>query len=211
MANRVPTSGRLLARLRNNLLPNGDFGSAPTFVAPTTANGVFIDGTASGSFTNNTYIWRSNINANSMAFQFDTSVQFNGMNSLKVSNTDTTGNGYATTGTGPSLLPVQPSTQYVFSAYAKTDNVPTNGVGAFIAFFDKNGSFVDGSFTNFLSGTNDFTLITTTFTTPSNVIKAEVQLLNFVSGNICTAWFSNASLWYVSAPPRVPATNRNLI
>lgn len=186
---RNQSSATYSSRGSANLVPNGSFETAPPFTAATTANGVYIDGTADGSAVDDTYTWRTNVSAASMAFQFDDSEFVDGSNSIKVSTTDATGRGYVTTGTGALLLPAEASMAYTVSAFIKTNNVAADGARIFVAYFDSGQSFLDGFFTDALTGTNDWTFIENNFTTHASTAFVEVQLLNHVAGNVSDAWF----------------------
>lgn len=206
---RVAASGRVAIRLRGNIIKNGDFEDVPTFVAEQTQDN-WIDGTATGSSTDTGFHWRANLNAGTMAFRFDPTTKFAGTASMKVSTTNATGRGYASTGTGDQLIGISPSVSYTIKTMIKTNNVATDGVGIFAAFFNSSKSFVDGSFSSFITGTNDWQLLTHTFTTHASAAYIEIQLLNFVAGNTSDAWFDNVFLQRTNWPNRVVASNRNL-
>lgn len=66
---------------------NSNFENAPSFTAAATTAARWIDGTATGSTTNDQYRWGTNILSANSSVQFDSSTSNSGANSLKVAKT----------------------------------------------------------------------------------------------------------------------------
>jgi len=109
-----------------NLVLNGDFLNTPPFTAATTSSGRWIDGTAAGSTSNETWHWYIG-KGGTTAAQFDPSQGTGSSQAMKVrllSNSSYAeirgdANGYYQT-RGISL---QPNTRYRMSGYMKSENV----------------------------------------------------------------------------------------
>ena len=152
--------------------------------------------TTVGWIENEKYHWYANQVATAWSAEFDTAVTRTGTKTLKVSTTDTTGRPYINQDPAGLLKNVlshaariKPSTQYVFSCYAKTTNVASGSV--YIRCSQRNASngqltIVD---TNALTGTNDWTLLTATFTSDATAVFCPFQLQNITAGNVSDAWF----------------------
>lgn len=177
---------------------NGDFEDYPTVnSAATDTAGRWIDGTQAGS-TTRTWYWAiptAGISGTGVAnAQFDTSVKRNGAASMRlntVSNTIAIASfrtNSPTTGSLPlETFPILPNQLYRVEGYLKTDSVATNG--AFIDFrqFGSDATNLATTSTNKLSGTNDWTYVSATFT--SNAAAAWGTLL------IRNQTTSAASVW----------------
>lgn len=182
------------------LVRNYDFEFVPPFTAAQTADG-WIDGTATGSATNDVYGWWASPRATAIAVQFDTTVSHSGSSSLKISTTNVTGRArIATTMQSvgqivanstnlPYLIPVAPSTTYKVSAWLKTTTV----VGASIALTELNASFVVGAniALSSIAGTNGWTYVTASGATSVTGIYLSVGLANDTAGNVSDAWFDD--------------------
>lgn len=202
-----PFDGNLPASPRQyvngNLLKNGDFKYQPPFVAATTTSTRWVDGTAGGSTTNNSFGWWMWVIAGTGSAQF-VPQSTTDRSSIKLSTTDTLGR--VQTRTAPSntdplassatpfLIPIQPNTEYTFSGFIKTSNAATNSVYAY--FRELNGvraKIVDNASPKF-SGTNDWTYFEQRFTTSSTARNAMISLLIDVAGNVSDAWFADIKL-----------------
>lgn len=207
---RVPANG--------NLVKNFNFEVAPTFVAATTTQGRFVDGTASGAITNATYKWKGQSGAGATAVQFDPTVSHSGTYSMKLSALDVTGSFYVDVGAGIAssepvatlqlyAIPIIGLTSYTLTGWVKTNNVPTNGAFLQLATYGIDGTRINnvGSSVK-LTGTNDWTQITITTTVGSAAVWATVGLMKNVAGNISDAWFDDIYLAPTTNPGRVPIT-----
>lgn len=204
----VPAKAR--TEVNANLIRNGDFEYRPPFTAATTAAGTYIDGTAAGSAMNNLFgSWAIPTGAITAAAEvrFDPTTSRSGSGSLKLSSLDATGKVVVSNGKSGSspaaadLYPVLPNTSYTFSEWVKTTNAATNSVFSDIRQYSGAISTVVTTSTTKLSGTNDWTLLTTTFTTNANT--RYIQLLHRieVAGNVSSAWFDDIVL-----KPTTPVT-----
>lgn len=152
---------------------NGDFEISPTFVAAQTGNN-WIDGTATGSSTNDAYGWYSSTNATT-SVRFDTTVSHSGSKSIKISQTAGSGsvNVYNFPGTWNAtnskwLIPIKPSTIYTYSFWYKLD--VTSAVTGFIpkatlSTADFTNTSKDGSA---ITSTTNWTQYSLTFTSGAN-------------------------------------------
>src|SRR5882672_4340678 len=110
-----------------NLIFNGDFESAPSFTAATTTTARWIDGTAAGSTTADTWGWAMNNHTGTSQIQFDSSVSHAGANSLKLSTLATASRadaGIATAVNAANIakygIPALASTTYTVSFFQQT-------------------------------------------------------------------------------------------
>jgi hypothetical protein len=184
----------------DNLVINGDFESVPTFTAATNVNGRWIDGTASGSSaTEGPYKWACILgsSASSCSWQFDSTVSHSGTTSLKIDITNATGfaniSNYSASPTWENAIPCLPSTSYTLSAWVKTTTAPAGG--SYIQLRTLTGSFttISTNSSSFLVGTNDWTLLTVTFTTESTA-RFIAPLLRTSTGQASTTWFDDVTL-----------------
>ena len=191
--------------VNGNLIYNGNFEYLPSSNVATTTSSRWMDGTASGSLTNGIFGWFASYPANNASVFFDTTVRYNKYPTIKLSTLDATGRARAwttnnattsavTASARPYMIPLRPKTSYTLSAYAKTNNV----VGTSMSIYQYTGDWITsattGTSTNAISGTNDFTLLTLTWTTNADCAWAEVILRNDTAGKISDAWFGNISL-----------------
>jgi hypothetical protein len=185
-------------------LLNSTFESAPAFTAAQTADG-WIDGTATGSATTNTYGWWASPRATAIAVQFDNTTSHSGTNSLKLSTTNTTGRarvfnvpasaGTVTAASSPYFIPVIGGQTYTLTGWCKTNNVAA--AGAFLEIVEVNSSFVVGTSTgsNSLTGTNAaWTQLTATVTVAAGTAFLAVDMQNATAGNVSDAWFDDLVL-----------------
>lgn len=200
MKSRNTATGRKTA---NPKFKNNDFENAPVFVAATAPAGQkWVDGTASGSTTDDTYGWAADMFAGATSVQFDGSTSKSGLYSLKMSATNSTGRVWV--GIRPSvaqreatiaeiqkyLIPVKPLTTYKVTFWIKTRNVATNSAFLTIAEYRANNVNVTNDSLKF-SGTNEWTQVTMSFTTASNTTYIEPRLKLTVAGNVSSVWFDN--------------------
>lgn len=188
----------------DNLLINGDFESAPTFVAATTTTSTWIDGTAAGSTaTTGPYGWGLFGASLSTSAQFDTAQTKTGQYSLKLSTLSanricTVAPQIAVTTQGiPSALP---GTTYSYSFWMKTNKTSGDSAGAYVDFLERNGAGNAGAshLSTQVNTTTDWTYYSGSFTTASTCRFITPKL--FVEGNtgtatlIMDAWFDDITL-----------------
>lgn len=215
------TPSRKRKAVGGSLVFNGDFEINPVLVAGTTPASRWIDGTASGSTAARSVFGWSIPSAGvgvSASASFDTTVYRSGSCSMKLDVADTSGSisvgqslNAGTSAATDDLFILEPSTSYTLTGYIKTINVPTNG--AFIDVREHSGSYanVATNSTNKLSGTNDWTRVTVTFTTNATTRFGQVLLRNNVTGNVCTAWFDDIVLTKTTPEARTASGNRLLV
>ena len=204
----------------NNIIYNGTFEVAPSVLtAQTNTVGRWIDGTAAGSQAKSGFGWGTVTITSSSAVGFDNTVSNSGTNSLKLSTLNTTGaitagsfrtNG-PNAGSAFELFTLLPGTSYTLTGFIKTNNVATNG--AFIDCREFSASFANlaTTSTNKLSGTNNFTKVTATFTTNASTAFGGLFLRNNVTGNTSDAWFDDIVLFQTLFPARSAASGRTLV
>ncbi len=202
--------------------------TVPTYPR-TPLGGVYIPGAKSieastgdtATTSDNTWIenekfgWVTGQTATAWSAEFDTAVTRTGLKTLKMSTTNTTGsisiyNDLYTQPTGTRythLTKIKPSTAYVFSCWVKTTNVPVNG--CYIQLVEKNLALGNAATnnTNQLSGTNDWTLLTVSFTSAATSAFAALRLRMTIAGNVCDMWFDVNSMTLIeTGKVRNPAT-----
>lgn len=157
--------------------------------------------TTDGWIEDRKYGWATYNIATTCSYEFDTAVTRTGVKTLKVSTTNTTGRAQAyssdTTVAGfkEQGLILKPSTQYTLNCWVKTNNVTTNGACLRIVQFDSAGVIgTPNTDTNRLSGTNDWTLCTKTFTSDADAYYAYLALNTNVAGNVSDSWFDVNSM-----------------
>ncbi len=161
----------------------------------------YIEGTATVD-TKNLH-WYAFQQATAYSHEFDTSVTRTGTKTLKISTTDTTGR---TLGTSNRLdppnmgefMPIKANTSYTFNCYVKTNNVAANSVYCRVITANVAG-YLTQNLTNKLSGTNDWTLLTKTFTSDATATHVGISCFNFVAGNISDAWFDVSGMTLVES------------
>lgn len=204
----VPSKKREL--VGGNLVKNGDFEYAPPFTAVgTTVSGKFIDGTSSGSVTNKLFGWAGSSAglAATYGMQFDSAVKRSGNYSLKLS-TDATGVAIAGTAANLStpaadeVFALLPNTAYTLTLYAKSDNARPNAVFADVREYTGGRTTAVTNSTNRLSGTQDWTVLTVSFTTGATTRYGSIILRNQGVGNISDAWFDDIFLQQTTLPTR---------
>lgn len=202
-----------------NPVPNGYFDNQPAFTAATTAttSGVWIDGTASGSSTNDIYNWKCILQSGGAAtWRFDDSEGHSGTTSLKV--VVTTGIGSTNSneasllgGSGPSaanqnryLIPVYPSAAYIFTGWIKTSSITAGSGGARFKITEYDGVNTAATATRnttLVTGTNDWTQYTSSFTTNANTKL--INLFCDLTLETGTAWYDDISLVKVAPSGQV--------
>lgn len=197
--------------MSNLPLANPDFETTPTFVAATTANAVWIDGTAAGAATGNGYSWANATKSGSIATRFDTVEFHGGSNSLKLSTTATASyievhqaraDSTASRLASPWLVTVKPLTNYTISGWMKTNYV--SGASSFGAYFLLGGYDSSGVLTqsvtvsSIVTTTTAWTFYTASFTTTSTIVLAQVILRIYghtgTGTLIMDAWFDDLVL-----------------
>jgi len=159
--------------------------------------------TTAGYIEDRKYIWFATGQANSWSAEFDTAVTRTGSKTLKMSNTDTSGRGWTSVG-DPMVLTfcpvVKPSTEYTLNYWIKTNNVASASGGVKIDILNSvGGSGGSSTYSARISGTVDWTLVSTTFTTSSTTYYIGLNLLNNVAGNVSDAWFDCNSMTLVQS------------
>lgn len=211
---------RQIASMRNtagapNLILNGSFDAAPSFVAQTAASLTWIDGTATGSTAVSAYGWGcisgSGAGPNAAA-SFDSTTSRTGTTSMKLSTLNSSGaitiGNYRNLTVREIYIILLPNTQYIAEGYIKTNNVLSPG-----AFFDIREltsalATVATNSTTKVIGTQPFTFISKTFTTGVTTAYASILLRNNNTGNTSDAWFDDLSLTVVTPQLRTTAGTR---
>lgn len=199
----------------DNLLTNGNFEYVPPFTAATTTISRWIDGTSGGSNKDDSpYRWFIlSSSANTFSAQYDTSIYRSGAASLKLSTADATGIVNACMGSNANrqtvertTIPALPNTTYTLTGWIKTNNAASNAVYFDILEYNNAAANQATNSTSKLSGTNDWTQLTKTFTTTSATRYLLVICRNNVAGNVSDAWFDDITLTKVPAQTRTVVT-----
>jgi len=144
-----------LSQLLTVAFKNGNFEDIPSFVAAQTGNG-WIDGTASGSATNDRYGWRKYSSSASNLAQFDTSIKHGGAAALKISNIGGV-NSYNWVGTDPNVavgpptvttlqkygIPIKPNTAYKITFWWRGSGLANNQASILFNTRNLSGGLVD--------------------------------------------------------------------
>lgn len=215
----VPFKSRK-ASVNANMVKNGDFEYAPPFTAATTTSSRWIDGTATGSTTNDLFRWYHIVGVANYASSFDTTTKRSGTASLKIEATDTSGRGRALSApfeatTTESLvrqygIPCLATSDYDLSCYIKTNNCQSNSIRLQIQYFNGSGTSLGTTNGTYQAGTQDWTAYNLRFTTLSGTQYFIVKFTMDVAGSICQAWLDDLSITPVYPEGRVPA-NGNLV
>jgi hypothetical protein len=216
----TPAKSRKLS-VNANMVKNGDFEYAPPFTAATNnASARWIDGTSSGSLTNDLFGWWNIVGVSTFAGSFDSTTKRSGLYSLKIEATDVTGRGRVTncpfeTTTTQTLIrqygiPVKENQDYLLSGYIKTNNVTASALRLSVQFFTGSGTALTSSAGSFLPATQDFTLESRVITTPATAQYVRIVFDLTAAGNICQAWLDDLTFTPVYPEGRVPA-NGNLV
>jgi hypothetical protein len=214
----TPASTRSAASSRStvaNLVTNGDFEYAPAFTAATTSSNVYINGTAAGTTTANTYGWRTNY-TNSCSAQFDSAEKANGNYSLKLSTTGTNAIAQAQYYSPPSTsttayFELLPSTSYTITFKMKTNYVSGVGRGAFLRHTQYSGDKVAGTGTDstYINTTTNWTDYSISFTTASTARYGLIRLFTWGQDSSATlimdAWFDDIVLTKTTPDARTTA------
>ena len=225
---RIPASNRAAltqyARKTNSsYVYNWDFERAPAFTAATTVNNRWVDGTASGSTTNDIYGWMLAGTGTKEAY-FDTSVFHNGNVSMKISTKAVASYGTiyngATAGSLSAVLKygikLKPSTSYTLSFWMKTNYVSGDsaaGAGAAVVERSGDGTALATNTSSYVKVTSDWTKYTKTFTTQATTDNCVIELRVYGHTGTATlimdAWFDEVVLLPTSATTtRQAVTNR---
>lgn len=147
--------------------------------------------------------------ATAISAEFDSAVTRNGRLTLKLSNTDLSGCSQAILNYPAAMggtqqqtmmskygIRIKPSTTYTIKCWAKTNNVAANAVSVVAREYTEAGTFVIGAekTSTALTGTNDWTELTITFTTNASAYYMRIGFNNSVAGNISDAWFDVNSM-----------------
>lgn len=181
-----------------NMVPNGDMSFVPVVNVPTTTTSRWMDGTASGSTTNNLFGW----------YLFSgNAAQFEGA-SLKVSATVAGAVTQVTSSAGATLtpsttytaIPVLPNTSYTLSGWIKTTKISGDGRGAFLraGLLTGTGASDSTQSTTFINTTTEWTYYSRVFTTSAATRFISVQLSTWGADGAATlimdAWFADIQL-----------------
>ncbi|RKP51363.1 hypothetical protein D7Z26_16315 [Cohnella endophytica] len=151
-------------------IPNGDFE-----LNPINANGW------------NTFTW-----SGSPTITWATDDKHGGTRSLKVVSAS---NGFGGANKDGSRIPVTANTSYTLTGWVKTNGVSSPaGEGAYFAigFADNAGNWLGGStYTNVITGTQGWSLVSVTVTSPANAATATISARLNGTG---TAWFDDVTL-----------------
>jgi len=197
VSNESPNIARKL--VDGNLITNGNLSRVPVSNTGLTTGARWIDGTSSGSTTNNLFgfaIPAGAITASSSA-TFDTSITYNNKPTLRLSTLDATGALIVTNYVTPTkqvLIPVLANTVYVLTAMVKTNNTNTNSTNIQLRQYNGDLGIVTTTASSFLNGTNDFTKLTVSVTTNTATRYVAILLGNNAAGNISDAWFADIIL-----------------
>lgn len=214
---RVATSGRVASTRTGNILYNGNFEiKPPVLTAQTNVANVWINGAAAGATGKLGYGWGikpASVTASADA-GWDTTVFRSGAASMRLSTLDAVGkitvatvkSDIAST-TAYQFFPLLPSTAYTVRGYIKTNNVAASAAYIDMAQINTSNAITTVSSTSKLSGTNDWTLVTVSFTTAASTKAGHILLRNNVAGNISDAWFDDITV-IPSTTGRVAATGR---
>lgn len=171
--------------------------------------------TTSGWIENAKYYWYMQIFAAAISAEFDTAVTRTGTKTVKISATNATGRLklYNSEGTALSALKfsapiIKPSTEYTFSCYVKTTTVFGSVLFA-LTQFDAAAAGGTTTNTNSVTGTNDWTLLTATFTSDAD---AKYLFMNMAmnAGSTWDMWVDVNSMTLVeTGVTRSAASARN--
>jgi hypothetical protein len=165
--------------------------------------------TTSGFVEDEKYGWYAIPAAGTTSFEFDSAVTRTGRLTLKLTTTSAAGRGRFLQGgnldSGVASTeaivkkfgtPITAGRSYRLRCYAKTDSVASNSVYLDFGAWTAAGAIVNvtGSTTNKLTGTNDWTLLTSTFTAPATSVYGAARLFVNVAGDAQQAWFDVNSM-----------------
>lgn len=208
-----------------NLIYNGDFEIAPPFVAATSGNGRWVDGTSGGSPSNNVPGWSMpSTPTGTGEARFDSAVFSSGSKSMKVSikatGSSTGVSSYLSNTPSNQMasgIPVSPSTTYTIRYRIKTTVISGSAVsGAFLVLREQSntGSTVTTTSGVKINTTTDWTeyqfSITTNATTRFLAIDLNVKGNDGSATLIMDAWFDNLVLLPAFPTRRVPV-NPNMV
>lgn len=207
----------------DTLIFNGDLLYQPPFVAEMTnpTGNAWIDGTSTGSLTDDQYRWNMVRDAAGVGFQFD---QAKGYNALRVRTTNATGRGRFLYGSNagtqsqqsvPMLkkyaIPLLPNTDYVLSCDVETLAILFGVARITVNVHDANGLRIVSNTGAGVAGTNTKVPLTNSF----NSLATGAFLVFFLElsqagASDMYAWFSNIKLSPASGLNRTRAEGRTL-
>lgn len=188
-----------------SLVYNSNFEYAPPFTAITTGGNVWVNGTAAGSASDDSYGFYKITGVGAFAASFDSVVKTPGSNySMKIEATNATGRGrimntpFETTTTKDLVqkygAPCTPATDYQLTAMVKTNNVPANSLKIAIQFFRADGTQISTVNSAFFPSTQDFTPYSAVITSPALAAFFRLSFEISVAGTICQAWLDDFSM-----------------
>ncbi len=157
--------------------------------------------TTSGWIEGQKYGWYAQNVATAWSAEFDTAVARTGLKTVKLSTTDITGktyamnnpNDYSAAGMYKHCVHIKPSTAYVFSCWIKTTNVTINNDVLWIEQYDS-AAGLGSSAGAYMTGTNDWTLKTVSFTSDADACYLMIYLQASRAGNVSDVWFDVNSM-----------------
>lgn len=162
--------------------------------------------TTNGWIENEKFHWYASQTATAWSAEFDTAVTRTGTKTLKVSTTDITGRISiipSDTETWPQkarYMPIiKPSTAYILNCWVKTTNVTASGVYLRSIQFDVDGGLGTIALSSTLSGTNDWTLLTVSFTSDADAKYFWIEFRNFLAGNVSDSYFDVNSMTLIES------------
>lgn len=221
---RIAVANRTASTSTGNILYNGGFEIAPTFVAATTTTSRWIDGTAAGSAAlASRYGWGVNITGTDAA-QFDNSVFRSGSNSLKLSTLAAASflEARPVIGTVSAIkinnagIRAVPNTSYTVTYWMKTNFVSgsaTNGARVdCLELSSTSSTLVTNSVGSYVKITTDWTQYTFTFTTNAStvylMVRPEIYGHQGAATLIMDAWFDDITVVCNAGIGRVAASGR---
>lgn len=205
----TPTKAR--NQIGGNLVKNGDLSYVPVVNVAQTTVGNYIDGTSTGSASNNLFRWGLVSITGTGSTLFDTSTKYNNLPSIKVSTSTITSaiqiSNYAVNVPAQAILngyPVLPSTSYTCTVAIKTNYISgdsNDGANLQVRERSATGGTIgtpSSTATTKIKTTTDWTVYSIVFTT--NALTRLINIDMLVTGNtgtgtlIMDAWFANITL-----------------
>ncbi len=199
--------GAFLQSISNGVF-NGDFETAPPFVAATSTHARWIDGTSSGSATNDAFGWQFRVNAGTgHSAQFDSVEKFAGTNSLKIvsppgsSTFLSRGSPFSSSDLKVYGYPVISGNSYTVTCRIKTTVIAGDSRGAYVrlAQRDETGASLGSHDTPPIKTTTEWTYYTITVTAAANArfftIEPTVNCQQSPSTLDMVSWFDSVAVF----------------
>lgn len=212
LAPRLAASGRLVTYPRQRvgeLVYNGDFEYAPAFTASTNTQARWIDGTASGSTTNNSFGYNLYYATGTFSARFDTAEKYSGLYSMKLSSNQeiAVSNSSMQAGYYRFIFPITPSTSYTLSGMMKTTTAGSGTAQLGVRQYSSNGTNLSTTYAASVSGTGGWLSRSQVLTTQATAAYAAVIYYVNALGTTVDAWFDDISL----APNNSSLARTNLL